>query len=125
MPSVSRKGKLCSSCKKAVANSSGYCTKCMKSRRRRSGELSTTGKRRREEQRELIASFRSRPCADCGIQYPSYVMEFDHARGTKSFNIGSGRYKSTGALLAELSKCDVVCANCHTIRTHFRRIGEA
>lgn len=59
------------------------------------------------------------PCTDCGIKYPSYVMDFDHVRGEKQFNIGS--YPLTTIPLAkEIEKCDVVCSNCHRERTHKR-----
>lgn len=67
------------------------------------------------------------PCTDCGNQYPRYVMEWDHARGTKLFNIGSKSYNSPHSkkLQDELAKCDLVCANCHKARTYYRRIGAA
>lgn len=61
------------------------------------------------------------PCADCGIQYPFYVMQFDHV-GVKKFTISD---KSVSASLAaikeEISQCDVVCANCHMERTYNSR----
>jgi hypothetical protein len=65
------------------------------------------------------------PCLDCGGFYPPFVMDFDHVRGEKKFGIS--RYKSRGvplpALLDEILKCELVCANCHRIRT-CNRLGE-
>lgn len=62
----------------------------------------------------------SSPCVDCGIQYPYYVMDFDHLEnkeGMISYFAKTGR---SGALKKELSKCEVVCANCHRIRSFER-----
>jgi hypothetical protein len=48
------------------------------------------------------------------------VLEFDHL-GDKSFNIAKGlRDRGWDALIAEIAKCDVVCANCHRRRTAVR-----
>lgn len=64
----------------------------------------------------LIEILRDRPCADCGECDP-LVLEFDHLRD-KSFNIAQGlRNHSWQAVLAEIEKCEVVCANCHRRRT--------
>jgi hypothetical protein len=73
--------------------------------------------------REIIREAKKAPCADCGIPYPYYVMQFDHRDGAqKSFNIGQiGPTCSRERLLAEIAKCDVVCGNCHAERTHQRR----
>lgn len=71
-----------------------------------------------QRRREFIDSLRSRPCADCGVQYPPCVMDFDHVRGVKSFQISGAIYRSRASILAEVAKCDVVCANCHRMRTH-------
>lgn len=62
---------------------------------------------------------KARPCADCGVQYPPYVMQFDHREPkTKLFVIGASLFsRSLSAVLAEIEKCDVVCANCHFQRT--------
>ena len=60
------------------------------------------------------------PCTDCGNYYPYYVMQFDHLRD-KSFNIASNTGKSKKILLDEIDKCEIVCANCHAVRTHNRR----
>ena len=67
---------------------------------------------------------KDKPCTDCKIQYPPYVMQFDHVRGRKSFTIGSLYYKKTLAqIMKEIDKCEVVCANCHAERTHRRRVA--
>ena len=60
-------------------------------------------------------------CLDCGVDYPHYVMEFDHARGERKFTIsGSGLSRSWETVLDEIDKCDIVCANCHKARTRQR-----
>jgi hypothetical protein len=62
------------------------------------------------------------PCVDCGIQYPYYVMDFDHLDESLTLNdinylASTGRI---GTLKKEIVKCEVVCASCHRIRTHNR-----
>jgi hypothetical protein len=69
----------------------------------------------------IIRSAKNRPCADCGNSYPYYVMDFDHVHGDKKFTIGDKRKGSTERIVAEIEKCEVVCANCHRIRTFGRR----
>lgn len=64
----------------------------------------------------VVIRAKSVPCADCGRVYPFYVMEFDHVRGEKAFNIGGAKV-SRKRLLDEIAKCDVVCSNCHRERT--------
>lgn len=71
---------------------------------------------------KLIAELKSVPCADCGIQYPYYVMDFDHRDPrTKLYEIGAIKMHSMEKLLKEIAKCDVVCANCHRERTFGKR----
>jgi len=55
-------------------------------------------------------------CTDCK-NTDIRVLEFDHRPGVeKLFDIG-GDPKGLNKLLEEIAKCDVVCANCHRIRT--------
>jgi len=81
-------------------------------------------KRDKAAARALIREAKDQPCVDCGVKYPYYVMDFDHL-GNKDFTIGGALTKSLAALRAEISKCDVVCSNCHRIRTHERLTDEA
>lgn len=78
--------------------------------------------RRRKELRQMIQDAKSVPCMDCGESYPYYVMDLDHRPNevklyepSKLAGLGS-KIK----LLAEIAKCDVVCSNCHRIRTYER-----
>lgn len=77
-----------------------------------------------QRHRELIRQSKSRPCADCGIQYPYYVMDFDHRDGEeKLFELNSVARKTIPWILREIEKCDVVCSNCHRERTHRRLVA--
>lgn len=70
---------------------------------------------------EFLRDLRRRPCQDCGETFPAWVMDFDHRDPTKkSFNVMSGRamLMSRSRLMAEIEKCDIVCANCHAARTY-------
>jgi hypothetical protein len=66
------------------------------------------------------------PCADCKVTYPYYVMDFDHLGDDKVDNLADivRRKCSKKAVYAEIEKCELVCANCHRIRTHRRRHGD-
>jgi len=78
--------------------------------------------RRRKELIEFVNSLKQKPCMDCGVQYPHYVMDFDHR--DKSDKIDSINQMvlyhsySKEKILEEINKCDLVCANCHRIRTY-------
>ena len=74
--------------------------------------------------RALASKAKDVPCADCGLKYPSYVMDFDHVRGEKKGNIATmvGVATALKTLLAEIEKCEVVCSNCHRHRTHARAV---
>lgn len=71
---------------------------------------------RRSRRKEWFNSLKAKPCADCGKQYPSYVMQFDHLNG-KEFQLSQGYWKTKETILREVAKCEVVCANCHMERT--------
>jgi len=69
---------------------------------------------------KLVREAKSVSCMDCGNTYPYYVMDFDH-RENKEFTLGgSGSKSGRQKILAEIEKCDVVCSNCHRIRTATR-----
>lgn len=85
--------------------------------------LSELQKARRSEGRAFLSEQKRKPCMDCGGFWPDNpeVMDFDHRPGeVKLFNPGMGNTGSRERMLAEIAKCDLVCANCHRIRTAAR-----
>jgi hypothetical protein len=89
-------------------------------KKNRSAQLERV-KRNNERYKDEIRAAKQKPCADCGVEYPYYVMDFDHVRGVKEFGIAEkSRRGGRKALADEIAKCDVVCANCHRIRTYTR-----
>lgn len=78
----------------------------------------------RARNQEYINGKKSVPCMDCGKTYPPYVMHFDHVRGEKISNVSTmvNAGLSLETIQEEIDKCEVVCANCHAIRTWERKM---
>lgn len=137
--------KKCGSCKQLLSLSEfnankarkdglqGECRTCTKeyykkyyeSRRPQEiARLRVSNKRRQKSIAEFVNLQKNKPCMDCGISYPSYVMDFDHL-GNKiaSIAVMVQEMRSIAKIQAEINKCDLVCANCHRERTHGRLIG--
>ena len=68
-----------------------------------------------------LNELKSKPCMDCGNTFPPECMDFDHVRGTKFKGVGLLVMYKSEVLEAEIAKCDLVCANCHRIRTTERK----
>lgn len=79
--------------------------------------------RNREKIREYINKVKTVPCTDCKNTFPPCVMDFDH-QYDKDFNISeaANRCMSIEKIAAEIAKCEIVCANCHRLRTHSKPI---
>ncbi len=80
---------------------------------------------RREEQMKFLERVRELPCADCGRRFLPVVMEFDHRDPSAkryAMNTVAGRLRFS-RLLEEMAKCDILCTNCHRIRTRRRSHG--
>ena len=103
-----------------------YCRECGKKLtqshyRRNKRQYIDRSIRAKVKLREYVRQMKSRPCADCGIQYPYYVMDFDHREGEeKILEMNRVSYASMRAIKKEIEKCDVVCSNCHRERTYQR-----
>ncbi len=128
--------KLCSKCKNdgPFKGSCNYCQTCQAEyfKARYETHYRAGVKERRELRVRTIVAFiqqakEDKPCADCNIVYPYYVMDFDHVRGIKVCNLSRARdYNlSLEAVQAEIDKCDLVCANCHRERSFKRQVAPA
>ncbi len=80
-------------------------------------------RRRRREVKALVDSLKADPCTDCGQTFQPWQMDFDHRPGTQK--VGSIAvligHRNENKVLAEIAKCDLVCAVCHRRRTHARK----
>jgi len=62
-------------------------------------------------------------CSECGISYPPHILDFDHISGIKKAGISQlVRNGTLNQIKDEISKCEVVCANCHRHRTYMRSV---
>lgn len=80
----------------------------------------------RQRNRDYLAWVKTDvPCLDCKVVYPPYVMQFDHIADDKDRAVAALAQAgaSLDRLKAEIAKCELVCANCHALRTHQRRSG--
>jgi len=69
--------------------------------------------------RKFVADFKiERGCTDCGYREHSCALDFDHIKGNKVKDVSVMR--SIKNIMEEISKCEVVCSNCHRIRTYNR-----
>jgi hypothetical protein len=106
-----------------------YCKACQRQRCQRhyrhnaaayKDRVARNNLRIRTANREkLLEHLLNQRCLDCGLRDLA-VLEFDHRDPSRKrmevSNLATGAY-SWSAILAEIGKCDVVCANCHRKRT--------
>jgi len=89
-------------------------------RARHLAQVAGRRRRRTERHKRLIEELKGQPCSDCGQVFPPFVMDFDHVAG-KTGEVGRlVSTHGTDRLLAEIERCEVVCANCHSMRTFGR-----
>ena len=103
-----------------------YCRECRRAYDRGYyRERGKTARRARQRTRVLeargwMAALKEGvPCADCGQVFPVFAMHWDHLPGYQKVGcisemVGS---RSRTITLAELRKCELVCGNCHVLRT--------
>jgi hypothetical protein len=122
--------KICIKCNEDPVRRKGvsYCKKCHNEYqkayyKKNPRSINASCVRRRNDIRQLVIKSKSIPCVDCGKSYPYYVMDLDHLPNTnKKFmlSIAASKMRSIDSIKEEISKCEVVCANCHRERTFSR-----
>ncbi len=78
---------------------------------------------RNKKTRRIVEELKRQPCTDCKNNFPSYVMDYDHRDSTAKLSHVAKLVhdnRSIEFVLREIQKCDLVCANCHRIRTYNR-----
>lgn len=69
--------------------------------------------------KDYVNSLKNAPCTDCGMFFIPFVMDFDHINNNKVKDICTMVGNGAGVIQIqeEIDKCELVCANCHRIRT--------
>lgn len=79
--------------------------------------------KRRLRNQEYVNALKNNPCTDCGNTFHFVAMDFDH-RDKKEKHKSISRMVNEGisvlGIQKEIDKCDLVCANCHRVRTYLR-----
>ena len=111
-----KRGENCATCK--AANTAHYAAK-------RPRKSRAPGVKKGDVNRQMVRRFKfdAGSCMDCGLVVDDRTIvcfDLDHRDpADKSFTISYVIDKvSPNDLRDELQKCDVVCKNCHALRTH-------
>lgn len=85
--------------------------------------LESNRRRRAENMAFLDDVKRETPCADCDGTFAPECMDFDHVDGPKGMEVSTlaTRGASIDRLIDEIALCELVCANCHRVRTRSRQ----
>ena len=85
----------------------------------RSCHIKDVDRRRREKRTAAVESLGNK-CMDCGEVYPEVCYDFHHIGDkTDDVSVMIRNNKKLETILEEVSKCVLLCANCHRLR-HFR-----
>ncbi len=118
--SAQKRHKICKSCKNAY-NKTHY----RKVSTKHKAQVRKSTASRIVRYLKEVDKLKDVPCLDCRRTFPPYVMDFDHRPNEeKLFTVSEGiaRNVSMRRIMSEIEKCDIVCSNCHRIRTYQRRL---
>jgi hypothetical protein len=77
-------------------------------------------KKHHRNRRAYLSSLKTAPCTDCKRVFAPVCMDFDHVKGRKKANVTNLVTCSLSRLNSELALCELVCVNCHRLRTSRR-----
>jgi hypothetical protein len=109
---------------KSKEDAKAYAAKHYQENKELYAERARKSRRRlRVRNQEFIRKYKeSNPCVDCKQYFHYSQMDFDHI-GAKTKNVS--RFTNTShsikAIESEIKECELVCANCHRLRTWKRR----
>jgi hypothetical protein len=74
------------------------------------------------EIQDRLRVLKKEPCTDCKQVFPEECMDFDHIADDKIADVAElTQHLSWSKIEREIAKCQLVCSNCHRIRTAKRR----
>lgn len=104
-----------------------YCKQCQREKAKAHYEANKTSylvrnARRAEEVAKYVDELKAKtPCVDCGQVFKPRISDWHHKDSSTKLKIVSVLRHSTTlpAVLREIEKCDLLCANCHRERTFY------
>lgn len=81
---------------------------------------------RRRDVWKIIQDYKSaKGCYKCGFNSHPVALQFHHKNGNKKANVSDLIRSDYGMITIwkEINKCIILCANCHSIATHYERNG--
>jgi hypothetical protein len=110
---IGKRYAMCVECKRQYDRDKWALQKDRRNPRKRETQKSLRDKRRNF----IVGILKKSKCIDCSNQ-DWRVLEFDHRNPEqKEFNIADSVHLSEEKIQREIDKCDILCANCHRIRT--------
>ena len=77
-----------------------------------------------EHTKEKLVQYKGGKCCICGYDKCMTSLHFHHRDpNEKDFGV-TGKTVSYERLMKEVDKCELVCSNCHRIRSFKRQFGE-
>lgn len=76
-----------------------------------------------QRNRDAVSAIKAKiSCLDCNTKFHPVAMDFDHVKGEKLMNVAEMVVHgfSLESIMAEIAKCELVCSNCHRVRTFLR-----
>ncbi len=109
---VGKAGRVCKECQKL------RCRKFAKENPKALKALRQSTRELYRERKAQIVAYKGSVCTDCGGIFPACCYHFDHrVPEEKAAGIAQLMHRPMEEIKAEADKCDLVCANCHAIRT--------
>lgn len=95
-----------------------YCKKCL----REVNKKYSINRKPRGAKKYIIEQKDGKACTDCKETFRYWQLDFDHLKN-KTKSINNLQNNKMEAIKKEIDKCELVCANCHRIRTAERKAG--
>jgi hypothetical protein len=114
--------KICLTCGALFAPARAWQKYCQPKCCHNSPDKKLTTQKFQQSRRDLINKIKTdQGCVQCGYNAHPAALDFNHVRGAKLFGVSQDPKVAWHKLLAEIDKCEILCANCHRIHTHEHR----
>lgn len=124
IPTIKLKDHKCLKCNETnpimFSRKNSECTPCMS----KAGYEKIKVKLEKGKERNVLSRIARGACVSCKFNVTkenALSFDWDHREPSKKlFNISRMNYKTDELFYAEIAKCDILCRNCHAIKTQYQ-----